>query len=287
MNKIIAIVGPTASGKTDLAKALVKKFNGEVISVDSRQVYKGLDIGTGKDKGFKQHLIDIRNAGESFSVIDFQKLALASIKNIQKRGKIPFLVGGTGYYLDSILYQIDFPNVKPNIRLRTQLEKGFTQDLYQKLLEADPNSAQRTSKNRRRIIRALEIVLQTKQIIPKIKNPNSRFNFLILGIEIPRKELYRRIDRRVDKRIEQGMIKEVKDLIRTGVSKEWLRSLGLEYRHTVNYLDLKYKKEEMISALKFAIHKYARRQLTWLRRYPTIKWVTNFKEAKEEVKKFI
>ncbi|MBI2588557.1 tRNA (adenosine(37)-N6)-dimethylallyltransferase MiaA [Candidatus Berkelbacteria bacterium] len=287
MDKIIAIVGPTASGKTDLAKALIKKFKGEVISVDSRQVYKGLDIGTAKDKILKQHLIDIKEPQEDFSVVEFQKLALKTIKDIQNRGKFPFLVGGTGYYLDSILYDINFPQVKPNLRLRQKLEKENTEYLYQKLLKIDPKSAQRTAKNRRRIIRALEIVLKTKESIPKIRNPKPRFNFLILEVEIPRKELYRRIDERVDKRIEQGMIKEVKDLIHSGVSQEWLKNLGLEYRYIVDFLDHKYTQEEMLLRLKFASHAFARRQLTWLKRYRKIKWIKTQKQAEAAVNFFL
>lgn len=285
-NKVIAIVGPTASGKTELAKKLIQKFNGEVISVDSRQIYQGLDLGTGKDKSFRQYLIDIKKPEEPFSVVEFQKLARKTLNALVKRGKVPFLVGGTGYYLDAIIHNFEFPKIKPSPSLRHALESKDKEELYQKLAKYDPVSAKRVALNKRRLIRALEIVLQTQKPVPLLSKKKSDFNLLILGIDLPRQKLYRKIDKRVDERLEQGMIQEVRALIRQGVSKEWLRNLGLEYRFITDYLALRYTKEEMIVKLKFAIHAFARRQLTWFRRNKAIHWVKSGEEAEALIKTF-
>lgn len=286
MEKLVAIVGPTASGKTDLAKKLVQKFNGEVISVDSRQVYKGLDIGTGKDKSFKQHLIDIKEPQENFSVAEFQKLTLAKIKDIQRRGKLPFLVGGTGYYLDSVLFQTKFPKVKPDLKLRQKLEKWSSGRLQKKLNSLDKTAAQRAGLNKRRLIRALEIVFKTGHVVP-ILNKKSRFGFLILGLDLPREELYQRIDKKVEERFKVGIIEEARGLLQKGVAKNWLEGLGLEYRFVVGFLDGKYTQKEMIQGAKSAVHAFARRQLTWTRRYPNIKWIKTQKQAEKEVNFFL
>jgi tRNA dimethylallyltransferase len=271
--KIIAIIGPTASGKTGLAKALYKKYHGRVISVDSRQIYRRLDLGTGKEKSFPQEMIDIKEPGESFSVVEFQGQVLKLIEEIFKAGKIPFLVGGTGFYLDSIIFERQYPKVEPHEKLRKKLDRLSIPDLYKRLKQKDPASAKRIGRHKRRLIRALEIVEKSGQPVPGIGGQNLRHPTLLLGIEVERERLYQRIDGRVDERIRQGMIKEVRDLVRNGISKDWLRNLGLEYRYIIDYLDLKYTKAEMIEKLKFAIHKFARRQITWFRRYPEIIWL--------------
>ncbi|OIN90112.1 tRNA (adenosine(37)-N6)-dimethylallyltransferase MiaA [Candidatus Berkelbacteria bacterium CG_4_9_14_3_um_filter_39_23] len=294
-NKLIAIVGPTASGKTDLAKALYRKFSGVVISVDSRQIYQKLDIGTGKDKSFLQEMIDIVSPEENFSVVRFQQKVLKTIDKVFLRGKVPFLVGGTGFYLDSVIFQREYPQVAPNEKLRSQYNKKTIAELFGILKTKDVESAKRTGKNKRRLIRALEIIEQTGKTIPIFQNNSLRFPSLILGIKIDSELLYQRIDERVDERIKDGMIAEVRDLIQSGVSRTWLKNLGLEYRFITEYLEAKTTRDKMIQQLKFAIHGYARRQMTWWRRYPNIKWLElkNFtkqeihREAEKLVKQFL
>ena len=272
-NKLVAIVGPTASGKTDLVKALYQKFSAVVISVDSRQIYRKLDIGTGKDKSFPQEMIDILDPEENFSVIRFQQKVLKIIDKAFLRGKVPFLVGGTGFYLDSVIFKREYPQVTPNEKLRSQYNKKTVAELFEMLKEKDTESAKRTGKNKRRLMRALEIIEQTGKAVPIFQNNSLRFPSLILGIKIDSELLYPRIDERVDERIKDGMIAEVRDLIQSGISKQWLKNLGLEYRFITEYLEAETTKEEMIQKLKFAIHSYARRQMTWWRRYPNIKWL--------------
>ena len=271
--KLIAIVGPTASGKTGLAEFLYQKFDGLVISVDSRQIYKKLDIGTGKDKSFPQEMIDILLPGEDFSVVDFQGHVLKIIDKAHSQEKVPFLVGGTGFYLDSVIFKREYPKVAPNEKLRSQLNKKSIAELFEMLCKKDLASAQRTGKNKRRILRALEIIEQTGKAVPIFQNNALRFPTLMIGIMIDNTLLYQRIDERVDERIKEGMIAEVRDLIQSGVSKLWLKNLGLEYRFITEYLEAETTKDEMIQKLKFAIHSYARRQMTWWKRYPEVKWL--------------
>ncbi|TSC92948.1 MAG: tRNA dimethylallyltransferase [Candidatus Berkelbacteria bacterium Licking1014_85] len=289
MKKIVAIIGPTASGKSDLARKLIEKFpNLEAISIDSRQIFKRLDLGTGKDKSFFQHLIDIAEPEENFSVVKFRNLALNTVNKIHQHNKIPLLVGGSPYYMDAIVYDINFPEVSVNLELREKLEKMTTSVLYKKLNRLDSARAENIDpRNRKRIIRAIEIVESTGRPVPSLNHKKLRFNTLIIGIDIDRDLLYAKIDKRVNDRIESGMIKEIRDLISSGISKAWLKNLGLEYKLITEYLEAKYTRDEMIQKLKFEIHAFCRRQLTWYRQNKDIIWIDNFTQAKSLVNDFM
>lgn len=287
--KIIVIAGPTASGKTDLAKTLIKKFNGEIISADSRQVYKGLDIGTGKDKSFFQYLIDIREPEEKFTVADFQKEAQKAVEEIYKKGKIPFIVGGTGFYIDSFLKNKRLAPPPKNPYLRKELEKQSCEELFEQLKKLDPQTAAIIDKhNKRRLIRALEVCLETGKPFSSFGQESpSQFKVLYLVIDLPRSILYQKIDQRLSKRLQEGMIEEVQNLLKQGVSAQWLKSLGLEYRYITEYLEGKYSKEEMIEKLKYAIHRFARRQITWFKKNKEAIWIQNIHQAEKLIKEFL
>jgi len=279
-NKLIVIVGPNASGKSDLAVKLAKKFNGEVVSADSRQVYKGMDIGTGKItkeemQGIPHHLLDIASPKRRFSVAQFQKKAIETIKKIQKKGKLPILCGGTGFYIQSVVDGIAIPEVKPDWALRKKLEKKTCEQLYQQLKKLDPRRAKTIDrKNKRRLIRAIEIVLKTKKRVPPLKN-RVMFDTLIIGIKRDKEELKKRIRKRLLRRLKEGMIEEVKSLHKSGVSWKRLEELGLEYRYIAFYLQGKLDYKEMVSQLQKAIENYAKRQMTWFKRDKRILWINS------------
>lgn len=282
--KIITIVGPTASGKSDLAIKLAQKFNGEIISADSRQIYKGMDIGTGKVTKREQgliphHLIDVANPKRVFSVAQFQKLAQRAIKDILKRNKLPIIVGGTGQYIDTLVYNFALPEVPPNYKLRAELGKQTTEQLFARLQKLDPDRAKTIdSKNKVRLIRALEIIASLGKVPPLNTRPlplNTKFEVLWLGLNP--KDLQKRIAKRLDQRFRQGMIAEVKKLRRPpaggGISWQRLYDLGLEYRWIGQYLQNKITKEEMYLGLNQAINQYSKRQMTWFKRNKEIHWL--------------
>lgn len=315
--KLLVILGPTASGKSDLAIDIAKQFNGEIISADSRQVYKGMDIGTGKVKiqkihspkfsqgkfektkkskikkiknaelyseGIRHHLLDVISPKKYFSVAQYQKLTLKTIKDIQKRGKLPILCGGTGFYISSVLEGWQFPKIKPNLNLREKLEKLTSDELFLKLKKINPQRAATIDKNnKRRLGRALEIILHNKKIEPLRKNP-LKMDILIIGIQKDKEELKKRIEKRLDKRLKQGMVKEVKELKRKGVSSKRLENFGLEYRFINRYLENKINYQEMRKSLLREIIKYAKRQMTWFRnKIQNINWIKNPQTAKKLV----
>ncbi len=297
--KLLVILGPTASGKSDLAIKLAKLFNGEIISADSRQVYKGMDIGSGKvplkkikgklySNGIRHHLIDVANPQEYFSAAQYQKLALKAIKDIQKRGKLPILCGGTGLYISSVVEGWQFPKVKPNLKLRKELENLTGEELFLKLKKLDARRAKAIDKNnKRRLIRALEIILQNKKIEPLKKNP-LKMEVLVIGIKKDKEVLRQKIKKRLEKRLKEGMIKEVKKLKQKGVSSKRLEDFGLEYRWVNRYLEKKIDYKEMKETLEKEIIKYAKRQMTWFKnQIKRVKWVQLEKEAIILVKKFL
>ncbi len=294
--KIIVIVGPTASGKTALGVEIAKKFNGEIISADSRQVYKGLDIGTGKDLkkygDVKYYLIDTCNPGDKFTLFDWLELARKEIDEILSRGKIPVIVGGTGLYVKALVegYQIGERLKVKSEKSKKQysrefLDKQSVEKLIKILKKIDPVSLKKIDqKNPRRLVRAIEIAQEDTRPV-KIK-PD--FEVLQIGIDLTRAKLYEQIDMRVDQRFKEGMLEEVAGLIKNGIDKKWLLSLGLEYKIIGQYIIQKSNSfEQMAQELKFKSHAYARRQLTWLRKQPDIKWVKNSKEAQKVVKGFL
>jgi len=297
-NKLIVILGQTASGKTDLSIKLAKKFNGEIVSADSRQVYRGLNIGSGKITkkemtGIPHHLLDVANPKNRFSVSQYQKMATRAIEKIQQKNKIPFLVGGTGFYIQSVVDGILIPEVKANWNLRKKLEKKSTSELFLMLKKLDSVRAQNIdAQNPVRLIRAIEIITQTKRPIPTLKN-NSQFEALQLGIKKSPIELKKLIHKRLQKRI-KGIITEVKKLhlptgrqAKAGLSFKRLEELGLEYRFVAQYVQQKITYQEMIEKLQQEIQHFAKRQMTWFKRDPKIHWVKNQKEAEKIIKNFL
>ena len=291
-NKLIVILGPTASGKTDVSIRLAKKYKGEIVSADSRQVYKGLNIGSGKitkkeTKGISHHLLDVANPKQRFTVSQYQKLTIKEIKKIQKKGKIPFLVGGTGFYIQSVVDGIIIPEVKPNQKLRKQLSKKTTKEIFKILKKLDPKRAKTIDANNPvRLIRAIEIIKSTKKPIQKITS-NPEFEVLEIGIKKSPEELKKLIHKRLGKRLKQGMIKEVINLHKNGLSFKRLEELGLEYRYIAQYLQEKISYDDMISILEKEIWHYAKRQLTWFKKDRKIYWVNTYREILPIIDKFI
>lgn len=290
--KIIVILGPTASGKSDLAVELALKFNGEIISADSRQIYKNMDIGTGKItkkemKGIPHYLLDIASPKTQLSVAHFQKQAKIAIEKILANSKTPIICGGTGLYIDAVVDNQIFPNVKPDLKLRKKLEKLTTKELFAKLKKLDPNRAKNIDKhNPRRLIRALEIVMISKKPVPKIQKHRD-YDVLKLGVKRDQKQLNELIWKRLIKRFNAKMTNEVKKLLKSGVSFKRLYDFGLEYRWIGLYLQEKITKEQMIQGLYKAIRDFSKRQMTWFKRDPEIHWIKNQKEAEKLIKKFL
>ncbi len=276
--KILVIVGPTSSGKSDLAVKLAKRLNGEVISADSRQVYRGLNIGSGKitekeKQGVPHHLLDVASPRRAFSVVQYQKLANKKIEEILKRKRLPIIVGGTGFYIQAIVDGLVLPEVKPDHALRSQLSKLNKQELFNKLRQLDPARAETIDKhNPRRLIRAIEIA-ETMGQNPKIKKLPPPYEFVMLGIKLSPEILQQKIKARLRQQLKLGLIKEVEELHQSGLSWQRLESLGLEYKYLALYLQNKITKTEMIGQLSLAIWQYAKRQLTWFKRDQRIIWL--------------
>ena len=272
--KMIVIEGTNASGKSGLGVRLAKRFNGEIISADSRQVYRGLDLGSGKitpeeADGVPHHLIDVLEPGEFFSMADFQRLAYAAAENILSRGRVPFLVGGTGLYVDAVADGYVLSDKKPDAALRAHLETFDTPALYRMLKERVPDT-EIDPRNRHRVMRALEKLEAGDDKAPE-KEP--RYRTLRLGVTWPREILKKRIDERLDRRLDAGMTEEVRGLLERGVSEEFLVKLGLEYKYLTWYLTGRMGYDQMKEELGNAIKKFAKRQMTWFRRDERILWL--------------
>lgn len=287
--KVIVILGPTATGKSDLAVFLAKKFNGEIIGADSRQVYTGLDIGSGKItkkemSGIAHHLLDVLNPKKIFTVSDFKKISEEKIDQIIKRNKIPIICGGTGFYISSITENFVIPEIKPDYVLRKKLEKLSTQKLFEMLKKLDIERSKNIDKNNKvRIIRAIEICKSIGKV-PKIKIEKSKFEFLKIGLFLEKEKIKEKIKSRLQKRIKQGMIKEVENLHKKGLSYKRMIDLGLEYRYISLFLQNKIGKEEMIEKLNTEIYHYAKRQMTWFKRDKDIMWFKPEERKKIEKK---
>ncbi|MBX2866734.1 tRNA (adenosine(37)-N6)-dimethylallyltransferase MiaA [Candidatus Kaiserbacteria bacterium] len=286
--KLIIIVGPTSSGKTSLSIAVAKRFNGEVISADSRQVYRGMDLGSGKVTveemdDIPHHLLDIADPKDVYTADQFRVDATGAIEDITSRGKVPVIAGGTFFYIDVLLGKISTPQVSPNEALREELEGKDTMELFKILKEKDPRRAETIDQyNKVRLIRALEIVDALGSVPKEIKE--TPYDTLTIGIDVPKEELHHNIHVRLLERIEQGMIEEVARLHEEGVSWERLEDLGLEYRYVAQYLQEEISKEEMLRILESEIRKFAKRQMTWLKRDKEIRW---FKKGDPQILKEI
>ena len=274
MGKLIVIAGTNASGKSGLGVELASRYGGEVVSADSRQVFRGLDLGSGKItpqemQGVPHHLIDVCQPGDFFSMADFQRLAYAAIDGIQARGKLPFLVGGTGLYVDAVAEGYELSNRAPDLALRAELETHTTPELYQMLQEKLPGT-EIDPRNRNRVMRALER-LAADDYHPGKRQP--RYEVLKLGVSWDRETLKQRIDERLERRLRDGMVQEVQGLLDAGVSRAFLMKLGLEYRYLTRYLDGELTYEQMVLELGNAIKKFAKRQVTWFKKDPAIHWL--------------
>lgn len=306
-NKIIAVLGPNASGKSELAVKIAKKFNGEIISADSRQVYKYLNIGSGKvEGGWKKfskfdikkyfvykdiihHCVDFVPIKKIFSAGEFKKCAEEAICDILNRGKVPIICGGTGFYIDAALGNIDLPLAEPDWKLRKELEKKSEEELFLMLKKLNPERAKKIDKNnKRRLVRAVEIESFFSGLSIARKE-DEKYKILYLGVKHPPEALKERIEKRLNTRIDAGMIDEVQKLHKSKkISWKRLNDLGLEYRYISYFLRGEIKTiEELREILKIKIRQYAKRQITWFKRNKKINWISLSKEDFEEIVRLV
>ena len=310
--KIIVILGPTASGKTKLAVSLARKFNGEIVSADSRQVYKGMNVGTGKDlkeyiiksqianrksqiNKISYHLIDAVEPKQEFNLAKYQKLAYGAIDDILTRGKLPIVVGGTGLYLQAVVDSYQLSKAKPDKKLREKLEKMSAQKLFKILSGLDYKKAnglnESDKKNKRRLIRYIEVA--KSGFVAKAVEPfKQQYEFLLIGVKKNREEIRKRIYKRLIERLEkEDMIGEVERLRKQGLSWKRLESFGLEYKFISEYLRNRLTYEEMVEKLNIAISQFAKRQMSWFRRWERqgrkIYWIKNTRMGKKLIKIFL
>lgn len=279
ISKIIVVLGPTASGKSDLAVEIALKFNGEVVSADSRQVYTGLDIGTGKITmeemhGIPHHLLDIADPREQYSVSHFKRDAEKAIEGILLRGKLPILCGGTGLYIQAIVDNVLAPEIVPDEALRTKLSVKTPDELFTMLQKLDPKRAEAIdAKNPRRLVRAIEIVRRLGSV-PNLPNRPPKYQALQIGLCAESKTLRERIETRLKKRLDEGMTEEAIRLRKDGLTFKRMDELGLEYRYLAKYLQGEITREDMEKELAVKIGQYAKRQMTWFKRDKRIRWFT-------------
>ena len=276
--KVVAIVGPTASGKTSLSIEIAKKFNGEVISADSRQVYRGMDLGTGKVttaemQGITHHLLNVADPMEIYTGVDFKRDATIAINRITQRRHLPIIAGGTFFYLELLRGNMQAAPVQPNPEFRQTLEPYSNSQLLDMLREKDAQRADNIDPdNRRRLERSLEII-HTLGAVPEVRVMESNYDWLLLGMSVPKETLHKNINTRLEARLERGMIDEVQHLLDIGVTPKRLDDFGLEYRYVLKYLQQKISYPEMCEQIETKSRQFAKRQLTWLKRYPEIQWV--------------
>jgi len=319
---VVVIVGPTASGKSKLAIKLARKFNGEIISADSRQVYRGIDIGTAKpplspenqkgggvrlnappfqrkggippyvSNGIIHHLINIKNINQEFSVQDFKTLAEKAIKKISKRNHLPFVVGGTGLYIKALVDNLNLSNTPPNKKLRKKLDREIqkygTQHLMEKLTHLDPEAAYTIDpQNPRRIIRALEIALTQKKPIENTRvREDSCLRILQIGIELPRSELRKRIEKRSKSMLREGLVNEVQSLIEKFSSRaEPLSAIGC--REIIEYIEGKLTLEQALQKNVSSTWRYAKKQMSWFKKDNRIHWIQQTNQAEKLIKAFM
>ncbi|MGG2467486.1 tRNA (adenosine(37)-N6)-dimethylallyltransferase MiaA [Paraclostridium bifermentans] len=291
---LVILTGPTAVGKTNLSIQLAKKMNMEIISADSMQIYKYMDVGSAKVtedemNGVKHYLIDEVTPDYSFSVSEFQERANDYINQIVKKGKLPLVTGGTGLYLNSLIYNMDFAKSDADNELREMLrveleEKGIDY-MYEKLKSLDEEAANRIHKNNtKRVIRAIEVCMSGKKMsdFSNDLKLNEKYEPIIIVLNRDREHLYRRINKRVDIMISQGLEDEVKTLLNMGYSSDLVSMQGIGYKEIIKYLNNEYTYEEAIEIIKRDSRRYAKRQLTWFRRYENAKWfdLDNYNDEK-------
>ncbi|MDU5098872.1 MAG: tRNA (adenosine(37)-N6)-dimethylallyltransferase MiaA [Peptoniphilus grossensis] len=281
MENLVIITGPTGIGKTELSLELAKKYKGEIISSDSMQIYKKLNIGTAKidlnKTSILHHMVDIIEPSDNFTVADFKNSAKKIITDINNRGVLPFLVGGTGLYINSLVYNLDFTETEPDYEYRDELreilEEEGSEFLYEKLQEQDRDMAEKIHKNNgQRIIRALEILKSGNKKGDNFREENKDYNLIYIGLNMDRSKLYEKINQRVDKMIDLGLVDEVKNLLDEGLDKNSQSLKAIGYKEVISYLDGEIDFDEMVDLIKKNSRHYAKRQLTWFRRDKRIKW---------------
>lgn len=285
--KLFVLTGPTAVGKTSLSIALAKKLGGEIISADSMQIYKYMDIGTAKVKAEEMedvphHLIDIVYPDEEFTVSDYQKQATKLIKELNQKGRLPIIVGGTGLYINSLVYELQFAKVPPNEELRQRYEELANtygnEYLHEKLSRIDEESSQRIHvADRKRIIRALEIYEETGKTMTEynknFRKETNKYDLAMVCLNMDRAQLYERINKRVDLMLNDGLVEEVKVILKMGYDKESVALQGIGYKEIIMYLDGQISLDRAVELIKQGSRNYAKRQLTWFRRDKRIHWV--------------
>ncbi len=302
--KLIVILGPTASGKTTWGLELAKNFNGEIISADSRQIYKKMNIGTAKTEGewrrdglrkiyyvedLPHHLIDFLDPGKSFSVSDFRDKAVKYAKIANKNGKLPVVVGGTGLYIHSLVDNLKIPHLAPNRKLRKSLQDKSNEDLMKLLNALDSKTAKAVDpKNTRRIIRALEVcILSGTPFSEQQIKGEPIFDVLQIGIDVPREVLCERINKRVDEMMKLGLLKEVENLVKQKYGWKTSSMSGIGYSQFKGYFDGEYDLDKATELLKRDTRRYSKRQMTWFKRDKRIKWCKDYSEAERLVGEFL
>ena len=300
MDKVIVICGPTASGKTGLSIELAKKINGEIVSADSMQIYQEMDIGTAKPtqeekQGIKHYLMDFVSPEERYSVADYKIEAKKAIKEIIQKGKVPIVVGGTGLYIDSLIYEIEYPNIEFDETYRKQLEerakKEGLETLYKEAKTMDPLAVEKISQNdEKRILRILEIYhatgkTKTEQEIESIKKP-VEYDYKVYALQWDREILYERINKRVDQMLQQGLIEEVKGILKK-YDKFPTAMQGLGYKEVVEFLKGDITEEEMIEKIKRETRRYAKRQMTWFRKNKQTIWLKGQANIEENINRIL
>ena len=295
MNSILCIAGPTASGKTALAVELAKDLNGEVVSCDSMQVYRRMDIGTAKPsreemQGIPHHMIDVAEPDEDFSVSRYCAMAAPIVDDIVARGKTAIIAGGTGLYMDSLIRGNDFapfPSTDVRERLEAEADEVGLPAMLARLREIDPDTADRVS-DRKRILRALEVYLETGETITehnrKTRQIPPKYTPLWLGLDFAdRGELYRRIDKRVDIMLEMGLMEEIRSLLDSGIPEKCTAMQAIGYKEFVNALEGREPLSQAAEEVKKASRHYAKRQLTWFRRNPAVRWLVRSRDDDQEI----
>jgi len=306
--KVIVILGPTASGKTDWSLRLAKKYNGEIISADSRQVYKKMDIGTAKEPGewrwnvswnglrrsyyvqdVPHHLVDFLDPGKRFSAAEFRDRAVKYIKMAYRHGRTPIVAGGTGLYISSLIDNFYIPRIPPNRKLRKSLEEKSLDQLMELLTTLDSDIIERIDKfNKRRIIRALEVCIMTGEPFSKQQKKGEQvFDFLQIGIKTQKEVLHKRIEERVDKMVEKGLIQEIKNLLNQKYSWELPSMSGIGYKQFKCFFENSCTEKEALENLKRDTRQFARRQMTWFKRDKRIIWLETYEEAEKLVEEFL